>query len=244
MKDNKHLAVAGPGILGWPRKILRDIRSEGFFEVARWGARLVYTHFREWRLGVRTQGHVYWDDTEIDPANINYEPLDYTNLDHIFDRLRIREGEDTFLDYGSGKGRALAIAATYPFRRVLGVEMSEELVAISEQNLASVRRKRCEIVNVVHGDATAFRVPVDVNVIYFFNPFVGHILESVMQQIYASLREAPRILRIEYVIWDFYPNRLADYEWLTEVSMQVLPVRKNLLWFEYVNNEFDTETAG
>ena len=53
----------------------------------------------------------------------------------------------------------------------------------------------------------------------------------------ASLKQTPRTLRIHYVIYDFIPNGLAGHEWLTEVSMRVLPVRKYLHWFEFENYE-------
>ena len=229
--------VPGPGLLGWPRKLLRDARSEGLLEVAGWGVRLFYTRYREWRLGIQTRGNVYWDDSEIDPACVNYQPLGYANLDFLFDHQQIRKGEDTFLDYGSGKGRVLAVAATRPFKRVIGVEMSAELCALSRQNLDFARGRRCGAVEIVHADATAYRVPTDVNVIYMYNPFTGHVLDTVTQQIRASLVEAPRKLRILYVVHEDDRVGLATCKWLTEVSFCLLPSRKHIRCFQYENSE-------
>src|SRR5512144_325679 len=41
----------------------------------------------------------------------------------------------SFLDIGSGKGRAVLLAIGYPFRRVTGVELAPELHAIAQDNL-------------------------------------------------------------------------------------------------------------
>ncbi len=42
--------------------------------------------------------------------------------------------QDTFLDYGSGKGRALLAAARFPFGRVIGVELNEGECEIARSN--------------------------------------------------------------------------------------------------------------
>ena len=227
---------AGSGLFRWPRKILRDIRAEGLPEVASWGVRLLTTRYREWRLGIQTRANVYWDDADVDPACTNYQPLDYASLDFLLDRLEIRRDEDVFLDYGSGKGRVLAVAATHPFKRVIGVEMSDALCAVARQNLAAARSRRCQAVEIAHTDATDYRVPADVNVIYLYNPFTGHILDAVMDQIRASLIESPRKLSILYLVPDSDPNGLADCEGLSASAEFILPTRKHIRFFHYENS--------
>lgn len=59
----------------------------------------------------------------------------------MLDRLDIRGAAEVFLDYGSGKGRALIMAAQYPFRRILGVEFSPQLSLIASQNIEWPRRQ-------------------------------------------------------------------------------------------------------
>ena len=46
-----------------------------------------------------------------------------------------------FVDMGSGKGRALLVASELPFAKIVGVELSQELHQIAEEN---VRRYRPE----------------------------------------------------------------------------------------------------
>ena len=46
---------------------------------------------------------------------------------------------DVFLDLGAGKGRMLLAASRYPFRRVIGVELSDRLAAIARSNVAAFR---------------------------------------------------------------------------------------------------------
>src|SRR5580698_4756503 len=41
-----------------------------------------------------------------------------------------------FVDLGSGKGRALLLASDYPFREIIGVELSPELDRIARANIA------------------------------------------------------------------------------------------------------------
>ena len=40
-----------------------------------------------------------------------------------------------FLDIGAGKGRAMLLAAEYPFRRVIGVELHPALAAATRENV-------------------------------------------------------------------------------------------------------------
>jgi SAM-dependent methyltransferase len=79
---------------------------------------------------------------------------------------------DVFLDPGSGKGRAVLLAARYPFKRVIGVEFSESLTAIARRNMATFRaRLRCHDVELVTADVVDYRIPDDVSVVYMFNLF-------------------------------------------------------------------------
>ena len=47
------------------------------------------------------------------------------------------DSDDVFIDLGSGKGRmVLAAAARYPFKRVIGVELAEQLHEVARANVA------------------------------------------------------------------------------------------------------------
>ena len=57
-----------------------------------------------------------------------YAPTMPSALTQALAPLPIQHQDFTFIDIGCGKGRALLIAAQFPFRHLLGVEISTELV--------------------------------------------------------------------------------------------------------------------
>ena len=133
------------------------------------------------------------------PDRVWYVPSSWSFLKK---GLRGREitPRDVFVDYGSGKGRVLFQAAQYPFRRVIGVEISPELTDVARANLELNRAKfRCDDVDLVTGDATEFDVPDDMTVAYMWHPFVGDTFRRVIDNIVASLEQNPRRLRLIYV---------------------------------------------
>lgn len=126
----------------------------------------------------------------------DYQPLSYLDLRDLFGHLSIKPS-DVFLDYGCGMGRPLCVAATYPFHRVIGVELSSELCRVANENLQAVgQRVRCSDVAVLNANALEYDLPEDVNLILFFNPFGGEVLRGVLGKIGESLRESPRKIRL------------------------------------------------
>jgi precorrin-6B methylase 2 len=102
-----------------------------------------------------------------------------------------------FIDYGSGMGRVLyEAAARYPFKRVIGLELSDELNEIARANLdRNSARLRCSNVEIVTGDALEYDPPSDVTVAWFYNPFTGATLEQALHKL---LDTASGPLRIIY----------------------------------------------
>ena len=91
----------------------------------------------------------------------------------------------SFVDVGAGKGRALLLAAELPFRKVIGVEISEELSRIAQRNVtiwSRAGRPKARI-RVVQQDAAKFRWPRTPLLVYLYNPFectlVAHLAESL-----------------------------------------------------------------
>ena len=90
--------------------------------------------------------------------------------------------EFTFVDLGSGMGRALLLAAEYPFRAVLGVELHPTLARIGRRNLALWRaagRARAPM-QIVCRDAAEFRLPPGPCVAFLFNPFGAPVLRRML----------------------------------------------------------------
>jgi SAM-dependent methyltransferase len=130
---------------------------------------------------------------------IDYQASDWVVLRKALRRIRVRP-DDVFLDLGSGKGRVVLEAARYPFKRVVGVELSPELGAIARANLDESRpRLRCRSVELVESDISDFPIPDDVTVVYAFNPFLGEPFEAGMRALIESYDRAPRRMRLIYV---------------------------------------------
>lgn len=105
----------------------------------------------------------------------------------------------TFVDLGSGKGRVLLMAAEYPFRRIIGVELLPELDAVARANVAlgvsqdSIRAADREPrIELVLADARGFIFPPDPLVVFLFNPFPAWVLREVMRNLHRSLESSPR----------------------------------------------------
>lgn len=99
--------------------------------------------------------------------------------------------QDAFLDYGSGKGRALLAAARYPFGRVIGVELNEWDCEIARSNATiAAPRLRCSQIEVVTADATVWPVPDDVTYVYMFNPFWGETFRMMLDRLLESAGSA------------------------------------------------------
>jgi SAM-dependent methyltransferase len=108
--------------------------------------------------------------------------------------------EFTFIDIGSGKGRALLMAADYPFRRILGIELLPELHRVAKKNIAKYKSgsQHCFAIDCVLGDAGAFAFPPEPTVLYLFNPLPGSGLTRMISNLQHSLREHPRPMFVLY----------------------------------------------
>ena len=100
----------------------------------------------------------------------------------------------TFLDLGSGKGRALMLASRLPFRAILGVEISPELTRICQRNLAtfSAPWQQCHTLEAREGDVTSVDLPPTPLVIYLYHPFARPVLEVFLRNLERSLQNQPR----------------------------------------------------
>jgi hypothetical protein len=96
--------------------------------------------------------------------------------------------------------RHYAPASYWSIRTVLDALKVDPDDAIARRNVDCARgRLKCRV-DVITADATAFRVPSDVTIVSFYNPFAGDVLRTVMNNLRQSLREAPRNLRVVCLI--------------------------------------------
>ncbi len=185
----------------------------------RWVCHHVYERYREWILGVDTASFDRWIGSIGHDACHDYEPMSYACIERTLGKLSIRPGRDVFLDYGCGKGRAVIVAATLPFARVIGVELMDDLCDIARANVRKAARSLvCKDVEIVAADATQYEVPDDATVIYFYNPFWDEVLAAVQERIRASLVRNPRKLSIVYLLNPGQHDAFAQLDWLDRVS--------------------------
>ena len=155
----------------------------------------------ERRLGIETSDYVDLEALGIDaPGRARYLPSNWLDLRRILHERDV-DADDVFLDIGSGKGRVVLQAASYRFRRVIGVELSPELNAIAAANVHSrAHSLRCRDIQLVTMNAADYAIPDDVTVIYCFNPFGGATFTAVIDRLIESLDRNPRTLRFIYNI--------------------------------------------
>ncbi len=152
------------------------------------------------RYGVRTSGQIEPGDLGLNGHGCHgYRPAGWITLRRILPPREVTN-HDVFIDLGSGMGRVVLQAARYPFRKIIGVEISETLHDIARDNIDRNRRRpRCPDIELVHADVLDYEFPDDVTVVFLYNPFQGQIFATVLERLLQSVERHPRPLRIIYV---------------------------------------------
>ena len=174
----------------------------------------------DWQYRVNTtSGGVAWRARLIGLLNSAYQPIEQELFSEMLNALGIDYREFTFIDIGSGKGRALLMASTYPFRRILGIELLPELNEIARDNISRFTspEQRCQRVGAICADATTFEFPSDPLVVYLFHPLPATGFSKVMTNLEMSWRERPRAIHVVYANPVFEPM-LANWPGLRRMA--------------------------
>lgn len=219
------VALSRSGRRQLARRLSRALARHGGAGTLRLGLRLIRRGLVEWnthdaraqrrrhrserrfdrRFGVDTAGIVRisaLDITAGSAAHGRHYSVMKSDIFHAGLRsLPIDPSDFTFVDLGSGKGRALLEASEYGFRRIVGVEYSEELHLIAEKNIARYRSRsqRCCELRSVCADAAEFSIPEGALLCFLNNPFGAAILARVVENLRRSLELSPRDLYILYM---------------------------------------------
>jgi SAM-dependent methyltransferase len=115
--------------------------------------------------------------------------------------------DHSFIDIGCGKGRPMIVATEFPFRQVVGYDLSERLVNVANRNARLVARDYPERVpmRAFAADALKLDFPSGKLVVYLFNPFGA----SIMTQLLSSLVAAYERGTIE-AFWVVYLHPLCE----------------------------------
>ena len=161
----------------------------------------------DWENRVNTtSGTVNWRARLLGLFHSPYQPTDPALFREMMTSLPVDFDQFTFVDLGSGKGRTLLMASEYPFRRIVGVELIEELHRSAQQNIRDYRSpaQRCTRIEAVLADARQFELPQEPLLLYLFNPLPQRALSEVLQRLERSLAQAPR------PVWVVYHNPLLE----------------------------------
>lgn len=129
----------------------------------------------------------------------DYQPTQVIALRKLLRVLDLAPGR-VLVDFGSGKGRVLMVAAPFGFRDLRGVEFSAGLCEVAKRNIERYRTRsgNAATFEVIHADAATYRVRDDEDVFFLFNPFDGEVVASVMANISRSYVERPRPMLLIY----------------------------------------------
>lgn len=113
--------------LTWARERFRE---KGLIDTVKVAVSVVLDSTFDWRYGTSTSGKVNSDQLGVTGGNqIHAKRYGATKVRPLLALLKSQDVpvNGVFVDFGSGKGRALMVAALYGFRRIVGVEFSPQL---------------------------------------------------------------------------------------------------------------------
>ena len=147
-----------------------------------------------------TSATVGWRDRLLGVFLSPYQATEPLLFREMLESLKIDFSEFTFVDLGSGKGRALLMATDFPFRRIIGVELVPSLHGVAQENIGRYKSdsQKCFAVESVCGDARELDFPPQPTVVYLFNPLPEAGLAEVVARLERSLGECPRPVYVLY----------------------------------------------
>ena len=148
----------------------------------------------------RLVGHFHSPYQPTEPALFHEMIASLAQANPVLSSVKFAFHEFTFIDVGSGKGRALLMAADYPFRRILGIELLPDLHRVAKENIANYKSdsQRCFVIDCVLGDARHFAFPPEPTVLYLFNPLPEPALVRMIGNLEQSVQEHPRSMFVLY----------------------------------------------
>jgi SAM-dependent methyltransferase len=155
------------------------------------------------RYGVDTGGHVPSEKLTAEES-VRRHAIDYAGSQPNVIRLALAKlpalDSFSFLDLGCGKGRPLIVASEFPFRSILGVELSQPLAEIARANAARIAQQYPQrpAIRVEVGDASRFPLPSGNVVLFMYHPFGEALVANVAAGIEAALAAERRDIYVIY----------------------------------------------
>jgi hypothetical protein len=138
-------------------------------------------------------------------------------------QLDINPNRYSFIDYGSGKGKAMLMASDYPFKTIIGLEYAKRLHDIAAENCRTYRspNQQCHSLQPVLGDVLDHTPPPGPIVCFMCNPFDEETLRAVFNSWRARYEGGEREIRILYLNMRNIEEKatvLHNQNWLTPVA--------------------------
>lgn len=150
----------------------------------------------DFQLGIHTsQRQATLRETGHFGDRVGYAPTPYPEIIKMLECLDL-DASDVFVDFGCGSGRVVLLAATRPLKKVIGIELDDDLIKSARWNLKSLRLRKAPV-QLNHSDA----VDCDLDegtVFYFCNPFGSKTMQRILQNIREGLTTHPRDIRLVY----------------------------------------------
>ena len=172
------------------------------------------------RLDVRVT-----EDAQRADAVWGYGAVNHDFFREIFRAIPVPLKPFAFVDVGSGKGAAVLMASEFPFRRLIGLELTRELIDVARLNVRHFNVSTGAQLDPlwVHCDFFKWPLPDEPLLFFFNNPFPEQITIEALQALESAVaahrhpvllvfRKAPKSagdLLHRSAVWR--PLRLAPY---------------------------------
>jgi SAM-dependent methyltransferase len=122
-----------------------------------------------------------------------YEAVNYYLLETLLKTFRKFSEGTSIIDLGSGKGRAMVVAAHFGYTNITGIEFAQELCTQSSENMKKIQHKFPGIHwKIINGNVENYTIEANDSVFFMFNPFAGEVLRLFLDKLEISCRKFPR----------------------------------------------------
>src|SRR5262249_25004484 len=134
-------------------KVRGLIRQEGLLGTLKTILASLHWRYVRYRYHTRFDRKYGVETSKVESEYMSAVRSDYLAASNFYEATRWKEfaqmmaavpidyGEFIFVDAGCGKGRALMLASFFNFKKIIGIEFSEQLVEIAKQNMAKFSAK-------------------------------------------------------------------------------------------------------
>jgi SAM-dependent methyltransferase len=125
-----------------------------------------------------------------------YHPVVEADLNDALAQLPLDPRAFAFVDVGSGKGRAVLMAASMGFKRCVGVEYDADMAGVARRNALKMR-VRAEF---VYADIVDYEWPSEDTVVFLFNPFGKEVFQAFVRRL-SPILASRRVYIVYFHAW-------------------------------------------